>query len=80
MKSVSRENFLRAEIDNQTNVQHLPDLAGPIEPTEINGHKYAITFTDNFSGSVFVYFLKTKKDTVSATKKFIADTIPPPQT
>ena len=25
-----------------------------------------------------MYFLKTKKDTVSATKKFIADTAPPP--
>ena len=54
------------------------DLAGPIEPADINGHRYAITFTDNFSGAIFVYFLKTKKDTVSATKKFIADTAPPP--
>ena len=52
------------------------DLAGPIEPADINGHRYAITFTDDFSGAIFVYFLKTKKDTVSATKKFIADTAP----
>ena len=54
------------------------DLAGLIEPVGINGHRYAITFTDDFSGAIFVYFLKTKKDTVSATKKFIADTAPPP--
>ena len=52
------------------------DLAGPIEPADINGHRYAITFTDDFSGAIFVYFLKTKKDTVSAAKKFIADTAP----
>ena len=30
-----------------------------------------------FSGAVFGYLLKTKKDTVSSTKKFIADTAPP---
>ena len=24
------------------------DLAGPIEPADINGHRYAITFTDDF--------------------------------
>ena len=50
------------------------DLAGPIEPADINRHRYAITFTDDFSSAIFVYFLKTKKDIVSATKKFIADT------
>ena len=52
------------------------DLAGPIEPADINGHGYVITITDDFSGALFVYFLKTKKDTVSSTKKFIADTAP----
>ena len=50
------------------------ELAGPIEPADINGHRYATTFTDDFSGAIFVYFWKTKKDTVSATKKSIADT------
>ena len=50
------------------------DLAGPIEPADINGYRYAMTFIDDFSSAIFVYFLKTKKDTVSATKKFIADT------
>ena len=54
------------------------DLAGPIEPADINEYRYAITFTDDFSSAIFVYFLKTKKDTISATKKFIADTPPPP--
>ena len=53
------------------------DLPGPIDPVDINGHRYAITFTDDFSSAVFVYFLKSENDTVSATKKFIADTTPP---
>ena len=51
------------------------DLAGPIEPADINGHRYATTFTDDFSGAVFVHFFKNK-DTLSASKKFIADTAP----
>ena len=50
------------------------DLPGPINQVNINGHKYAITFTDAFSSAVFVYFLKSKNDIVSATKKCIADT------
>lgn len=38
------------------------DLAGPIEPTSHSGHKYAILFTDDFSGAVSVYFLKHKSE------------------
>ena len=50
------------------------DLAGPIEPADINGHRYAITYTDDFSDAIFVYFFKITKNTVSATQKFIANT------
>ena len=32
------------------------DLAGPIEPADINGHRYTITFTDGFSGAIFMFF------------------------
>ena len=52
------------------------DLAGPIESADINAHRFAITFTDDFSSAIFVYSFKSKKDTASATKKFIADTAP----
>lgn len=52
------------------------DLAGPIEPTGQDGHKYAISFTDDFSGAVAVYFLKNKSDTTLATKKYLADSAP----
>lgn len=34
------------------------DLSCPIEPTSQDGYKYAISFTDNFSGALSVYFLK----------------------
>lgn len=52
------------------------DLAGPIDPVAKDGFKYALAFTDDYSGSLFVYFLKAKSDTVKATEKFLADTAP----
>lgn len=52
------------------------DLAGPIDPVSKDGHKYALSFTDDYSSAVFVYFLKNKSDTVQATEKLIADVAP----
>lgn len=52
------------------------DLAGPIEPISHEGYKYAVSFTDDYSGAVSVYFLKNKSDTTVATEKFLADTAP----
>ena len=52
------------------------DLSGPIGPTSRDGFKYSIAFTDDFSGAVAVYFLKSKSDTVRATEKFLADVAP----
>lgn len=52
------------------------DLSGPIEPAAKDGFRYALAFTDDYSGAVFVYFLKVKSDTVKATEKFIADVAP----
>ena len=49
------------------------DLAGPIDPVSKEGFKYSIAFIDDFSGTVFVYFLKSKSDTVQATETFLAD-------
>ena len=37
------------------------------------GFKYSIALPDDYSGVVFMYFLKNKSDTVEATKKFLAD-------
>jgi len=33
-------------------------------------------FTDDFSGVIFVYFLRSKSDAVEATEKFLADSAP----
>ena len=52
------------------------DLAGPVQTTSHNGANYAIIFTDDYSGLIFVYFLKTKDDTTGATKRFLADIAP----
>ena len=52
------------------------DLAGPIEPVAKDGYKYAIIFTDDFSGCLFTYFLKSKSDAPKATERFLADVAP----
>lgn len=39
-----------------------PDLAGPIDPESREGYRYALSFTDDYSSAVFVYFLKYKSD------------------
>ena len=52
------------------------DLSGPITPASIDGSKYAIIFTDDYSGATFLYFLKNKDDATSATARFLADIAP----
>lgn len=49
------------------------DLAGPVSPVSSENSKYVISFVDDYSGIIFVYFLKNKSDAVEATAKFIAD-------
>ncbi|XP_064100742.1 uncharacterized protein LOC135211359 [Macrobrachium nipponense] len=50
------------------------DLAGPMSIESREKSKYCNVFVDDYSGSVFVYFLKQKSDALNATKKFLADT------
>ena len=52
------------------------DLAGPMRTPSIEGHRYAQSFTDDYSGTMLVYFLKSKSDTVQATERFLADIAP----
>ena len=51
-------------------------LAGPISPVANDGFRYAISFIDDYSGVMFLYFLKQKSDTVAATERFLADVAP----
>lgn len=65
VQSRNREADEKAEVA----LEFLPtDLAGPIEPTAIDGIKYILAFTDDHSGAIFTYFLKAKR--------FIADVAP----
>ena len=52
------------------------DLSGPIDPVAKDGFKYAISFTDDYSSAIFIYFLKQKDDAAKALQKFIADSAP----
>ncbi|CAB4039167.1 Retrovirus-related Pol poly from transposon TNT 1-94, partial [Paramuricea clavata] len=52
------------------------DLAGPISPGGKDGFNYALSFVDDYSGVIMIYFLKHKSDTVEATKQFLADIAP----
>ncbi|PIK39827.1 hypothetical protein BSL78_23335 [Apostichopus japonicus] len=52
------------------------DLAGPIEPIARDDFRYAMSFVDDYSGLIMVYFLREKSDTLRATEKFLADIAP----
>eukprot|EP00794_Sanderia_malayensis_P017213 gene17213-18934_t len=49
---------------------------GPINPTSRESYRYIINFVDGYSSMLFVYFLRSKEETPSALKKFLADTAP----
>lgn len=46
------------------------DICGPMETTSLGGAKYFITFIDDFSKKVFVYFLKKKSEALEKFKQF----------
>ena len=60
-------------ISHTDSVELHTDFAGLIGPTAQDGFKYAILFTEDFSGTVSAYFLKNKSDTTLATKQLLAD-------
>ena len=49
------------------------DLCGPMDPISSDGFKYVISFIDNYSGYVFVYFIKQNSGATKALKMFLAD-------
>ena len=52
------------------------DLAGPIDPVAKESFRYSMNFVDDYSGFIFIYFLKNKSDAVAALEKFLADSAP----
>lgn len=51
-------------------------MSGPIDPESRDCYKFVLSFTDDYSSTIFVYFLKSKSDTTVATERFYADTAP----
>ena len=46
------------------------DLCGPINPSSNGGKRYIITFIDDFSRKIWVYFLQAKSDASEAFTSF----------
>lgn len=46
------------------------DLCGPMEETSFSGSRYLLTFIDDYSRKVFVYFLKSKDQVVEIFEEF----------
>lgn len=46
------------------------DICGPMENTSIGGAKYYITFIDDYSRKVYVYFMKNKSEAFEKFKQF----------
>ena len=52
------------------------DLAAPITPLGKDGSIYAMSFVDDYSGVITIYFFEKKTDAVGATQQFLADIAP----
>ncbi|GKB46004.1 retrovirus-related pol polyprotein from transposon TNT 1-94 [Tanacetum coccineum] len=48
------------------------DLCGPMRVASINGKKYILVIVDDYSRYTWVYFLRSKDETLEIIKKFIA--------
>lgn len=46
------------------------DICGPITPESFNDKRYFITFIDDYSRKIWVYFLKKKSKAINVFKKF----------
>lgn len=46
------------------------DLCGPMHISSFGNSRYMLTFVDDFSGKLFVYFLKNKSETFTKFKEF----------
>ena len=52
------------------------NLGGPVSPESKDGFNYALSFVHDYSGMIMIYFLKSKSDSVEATKQFLAEEKP----
>ena len=52
------------------------DLAGPVEPSDINGMNYSLICVDSFSKFAYPYFLRQKSDAHKAFSQYLAEIAP----
>ena len=52
------------------------DIAGPMNIPSRQGSKYAMCFVDDFTNTVFVYFLVQKSEALDALKRFLSEAAP----
>lgn len=75
-QTVSRSREPRARATKILDLVHTDLVCVPVEQTTREGFRWGITFTDDYSGLMFVYFLKHKNYAVKALEQFLADTAP----
>ena len=52
------------------------DLAGPVDPSDINGMNYSLICVDSFSKFASPYFIRQKSDAYKAFNQYVADIAP----
>jgi len=68
-----RVSFSKAKYRTQGILDYIhSDLWGPSKVPSLGGKRYMLTFVDDFSRKVWVYFLRQKNETFSMFKKFKA--------
>jgi len=68
-----RVSFSKAKHRTQGILDHIhSDLWGPSKVPSLGGKRYMLTFVDDFSRIVWVYFLRLKNETFPMFKKFKA--------
>lgn len=66
-----REPFPKSETVSKKPLELIhSDLMGPMETASQGGSKYLLTFVDDYSKKVFVYFLKQKSEVLDLFKEF----------
>lgn len=56
--------------------KEMSTMAVPVSSVGKRGFRFAIIFTDDYSGAVFVYFLKQNSDAPGPSKQFLAESRP----
>ena len=69
-----RDNFPKGvsyRAKTQLEIVHI-ELCGPMQTKSLGGNYYFLTFIDDYSRKIWVYFLSTKSETFSKFKEFKA--------